>query len=181
MSMSNIDEAYGPILSTHWEKEDNPQHYDFLTSQIVNPTPQRHILGLVGGNDVSLIKGNMVDLESDLRGINIPNTFCPWKQYQPPSRSQKEIVRDNRKTKLKIDIQKAHMPTYQMWAYPAVIAPEPIVNEVCVKPEKYYAFAQRPKPVFLKSPTKEEGRLLVILHHKLLRDQEMTRFIKSMI
>ena len=79
----------------------------------------------------------MVDLESDLRGINIPNTFCPWRQYQPPPSSQKEIVRDNRKINLKIDVQKAHLPVYQMWAYPAVVAPEPIVNEVCVKPEKY--------------------------------------------
>lgn len=103
----------------------------------MNPNPQRHILGIVGGNDVSLIKGNMVDLESDLRGINIPNTFCPWRQYQPPPKDQKEIVRDNRKIDLKIDIQKAHLPVYQMWAYPAVVAPEPIQNEVCIKPEKY--------------------------------------------
>ena len=73
--LSNVNDAYGPILTAHWEKEDDPQHYDFLTSQFVNPSPQRHILGIVGGNDVSLIKGNMVDLESDLRGINIPNTF----------------------------------------------------------------------------------------------------------
>lgn len=135
--LSNVNDAYGPILTAHWEKQDNPQHYDFLTTQIVNPNPQRHILGIVGGNEVSLIKGNMVDLESDLRGINIPNTFCPWKQYQPPPSSQKEIVRDNRKINLNIDVQKAHLPVYQMWAYPAVIAPEPIVNEVCVKPEKY--------------------------------------------
>ena len=135
--MNNINEAYGPILTEHWEKEDNPQHYDFLTTQIVNSNPQRHILGIVGGNEVSLIKGNMVDLESDLRGINIPNTFCPWKKYQPPPQHQKEIVRDNRKINLKIDVQKAHLPVYQMWAYPAVISPEPILNEVCVKPEKY--------------------------------------------
>ena len=37
----------------------------------------------------------------------------------------------------KIDIQKAHLPIYQMWAYPAVVAPEPIRNEVCTNPEKY--------------------------------------------
>jgi hypothetical protein len=135
--LSNVNDAYGPLLTAHWEKKEDPQHYDYLTSQFVNPTPQRHILGIVGGNDVSLIKGNMVDLESDLRGINIPNTFCPWKQYQPPPKGQKEIVRDNRKIDIKIDVQKAHLPVYQMWAYPAVVAPEPIKNQVCVKPEKY--------------------------------------------
>jgi hypothetical protein len=135
--LSNVNDAYGPLLTAHWEKKENPQNYDYLTSQFVNPTPQRHILGIVGGNDVSLIKGNMVDLESDLRGINIPNTFCPWRQYQAPPKHQKEIVRDNTKTQLKIDVQKQHLPAYQMWAYPAVVAPEPIKNEVCVKPEKY--------------------------------------------
>ena len=134
--VSTVDDAYGPILTAHWEKKENPQHYDDLTSQYVNPRPQRHILGIVGGNEVSLIKGNMVDLESDLRGINIPNTFAPWRQYQPPQQ-KKEIVRDNTKISLTIDIQKAHLPAYQMMGYPAVVAPYPIVNEVCVKPEKY--------------------------------------------
>jgi hypothetical protein len=134
--LSTVDDAYGPILTSHWEKKENPQHYDDLTSQYVNPRPQRHILGIVGGNEVSLIKGNMVDLESDLRGINIPNTFAPWRQYQPPQQ-KKEIVRDNTKISLTIDIQKAHLPVYQMMGYPAVVAPYPIVNEVCVKPEKY--------------------------------------------
>jgi hypothetical protein len=134
--LSTVDDAYGPILTSHWEKKENPQHYDDLTSQYVNPRPQRHILGIVGGNEVSLIKGNMVDLESDLRGINIPNTFAPWRQYQPPQQ-KKEIIRDNTKISLTIDIQKAHLPAYQMMGYPAVVAPYPIVNEVCVKPEKY--------------------------------------------
>jgi hypothetical protein len=133
--LSNITEAYGPLLHTHWEKEEIPQHYDYLSSQLVHPTPKRHMLGFVGGNEVSLIKGNLVDLESDLRGINIPNTFAPWRQYQPPQ--DNEIVRNNTKGSVKINVEKAHLPTYQMWAYPAVIAPEPMVNEVCVRPEKY--------------------------------------------
>lgn len=135
--LSNVNDAYGPILTAHWEKKEDPQHYDYLTSQFVNPSPKRHILGIVGGNEVSLIQGNMVDLESDLKGINIPNTFCPWRQYQPPPKHQKEIVRDNTKINLTIDVKKEHLPAYQMWAYPAVVAPQPIQNEVCVKPEKY--------------------------------------------
>jgi hypothetical protein len=134
--LSNVTDAYGPLLTAHWEKSENPQHYDDLTSQYVNPRPQRHILGIVGGNEVSLIKGNMVDLESDLRGITIPNTFAPWRQYQPPQQ-KKEIVRENVKSSLTIDIQKAHLPAYQMMAYPAVVAPYPMINQVCMKPEKY--------------------------------------------
>lgn len=133
--LSNVEDAYGPLLATHWEKKEDPQHYDYLTSQTINPVPQRHILGIFGGNEVSLIKGNMVDLESDLKGINIPNTFAPWRQYQPPQ--DNEIVRDNTKGSVKINVEKAHLPTYQMWAYPAIVGPEPMINEVCVRPEKY--------------------------------------------
>jgi hypothetical protein len=134
--LSTVNDAYGPLLTAHWEKKENPQHYDDLTSQFVSPNPQRHVLGIVGGNEVSLIKGNMVDLESDLRGITIPITFAPWREYQPPQQ-KKEIVRENTKSNLVIDIQKAHLPAYQMIGYPAVVAPYPIINEVCVKPEKY--------------------------------------------
>ncbi len=134
---TNIDEAYGPILSSHWEKKENPQHYNKIVDTYINSEPKRHILGMVGGNDVSLIKGNMVDLESDLRGINIPNTFCPWRQYQPPQQNDNQIVRDNVKTRVNINTEKVHLPSYQMWAYPGVYAPEPMKREVCFQPEKY--------------------------------------------
>ena len=84
-----------------------------MDSVFIHPTPKRHILGVVGGNEVSLPKGNMVDVESDLRGINIPNTFCPWRQYQQ------------------------HLPVYQMWGYPGMPAPVPMRSVVCNNPEKY--------------------------------------------
>jgi hypothetical protein len=134
--LSNLSDAYGPLLTSHWEKKENPQHYDDLVTQLVHPHPQRHQLGFVGGNEVSLIKGNLVDLESDLRGITIPNTFCPERQYVPQM-DKNQIVRDNVKVSLKIHTEKMHLPAYQMMAYPSVVAPLPMVNEVCMKPEKY--------------------------------------------
>jgi hypothetical protein len=132
---SSIEDAYGTLLSYHWEKKENPQAYVDLPSQLVHPEPKRHILGLVGGNDVSLIQGNLVDLESDLKGIHFLNTFCPTRQYQPVKSD--ELIRDNVKQSIRINVKKAHLPTYQMISYPAVMAPLPIVNEVCIKPEKY--------------------------------------------
>lgn len=135
--MSSISEAFAPVEQHPWERKENPQRYDIQSSQYVSPNPQRHILGLVGGNEVSIIKGNMVDLESDLRRINIPNTFAPWRQYQPPEMNQKEIVRENVKEHLKINTDKMHLPTYQMWAYPGMPAPLPMKSEVCNNPEKY--------------------------------------------
>jgi hypothetical protein len=82
----NIDDVFSTAYHP-WEKEENPQSYQQLPQKYINEAPKRHILGLVGGNEVSLIKGNIVDLESDLRGINIPNTFCPQRQYQAPQPS----------------------------------------------------------------------------------------------
>jgi len=135
--LSNIAEAYGPLVEPLWEGKENPQHFDSLVSSFESPMPQRHILGIVGGNEASVIKGNQTDLESDLRGINIPNTFCPSRQYHPPLRTDREIIRNNVKGAVAINVQMNHMPTYQMMAYPAVMAPLPMVNEVCKNPEKY--------------------------------------------
>jgi len=123
-----------------WESTENPQAYDYLPSQFTHPLPQRHVLGLVGGNEVSLIKGNLVDLESDLRGITIPITHAPWRQYQAPTQQSLNsgyIQRDNTKTQLKINIEPTHLPSYQMWAYPGLVGPQPMVSEVCRQPEKY--------------------------------------------
>ena len=40
-------------------------------------------LGLVGGNNVSRIEGNLVDLENDLRGTTRAASLCPERHYQP--------------------------------------------------------------------------------------------------
>lgn len=136
--MTSLSDAFGTSMSHTWERAENPQAYDYLYTTYIHSDPKRHILGLVGGNEVSLIKGNMVDLESDLRGINIPNTFCPWRQYQAPAgNSVAEIHRDNTKGKITIDVRPQHLPAYQMWAYPGMPAPLPMRSEVCNNPEKY--------------------------------------------
>lgn len=136
--MGSLSEAYGPLGGpASWEGKENPQMYERLTSTYIHPKPQRHVLGLVGGNEVSLIKGNMVDLESDLRGITLPNTFCPWRKYQAPTADAASIRRATTKGAVDIDVRPAHLPAYQMWAYPAVTAPLPLRNTVCRNPEKY--------------------------------------------
>ena len=43
----------------------------------------RHELGLVGGTAVGVPKGNMVDLENNLFGIDRPNTRCPGYKFVP--------------------------------------------------------------------------------------------------
>jgi hypothetical protein len=135
--MSNIQEAFGPVEGNSWEKRENPQRYVYMVTEYISPAPKRHILGLVGGNEVSVAEGNLVDVESDLRGITIPNTFCPWRQYQPPKPNAISIQRENVKTHLTINTAPQHLPVYQMWAYPGMPTPTPLRNEVCKNPEKY--------------------------------------------
>ena len=48
-----------------------------------NCNPCRADFGIVGGNQVSLYTGNLVDLESDLRGQTRMASQCPSSQYLP--------------------------------------------------------------------------------------------------
>lgn len=51
-------------------------------------------LGIVGGTAVSHIKGNLVDLENDLRNQNRPNTHCPSYKFNPREHLQgKEYIK----------------------------------------------------------------------------------------
>ena len=66
MALNSYFEAYEKPSSHVFEKKENPQVYDQFVSEYEHVKPKRHILGLIGGNDVYDIKGNRVDLESDL-------------------------------------------------------------------------------------------------------------------
>ena len=111
--------------------------YTMIPDKFYPNKPCRNALGLVGGNDVSVVNAPMVDVESDLYGITRPNTWCTDRKHLPPSVKDTEIQRSNPKTELKINVAPRHMPVYQMWAYPATVAPLPFESKVCKNPEKY--------------------------------------------
>lgn len=119
-------------------KDENPQGYDKLKSYNVHAQPQRHILGLVGGNEVAAPSPQIAtDIESDLRGITRPNTFAPWRQYAPPVSGSNTITRSNTKSSMTIDVSTKPLNEYQMWSYPVVPTPVPFIKEVYGGPEKY--------------------------------------------
>jgi hypothetical protein len=125
------------ILRHPFESKENPQSYNENVFNYVHKKPARHILGLVGGNAVSLPTGNMVDVESDLRRLNIPLTACPAREYQAPPAKQTTITRKNVKTNLTIDVRPRHLPAIQMWSYAPTFAPVPMRVQQCGRPEKY--------------------------------------------
>jgi hypothetical protein len=136
-SSRQVRGAEVPLFTQGWERTENPQAYDIQPATQVHVAPKRHMLGMVGGNDVSVISGNVVDLESDLRGITRVNTFAPWRSYQPPAGDQAVIRRSTPKGQVIIDTRLKHLPAMQAWGYATVHAPDPIVQEVCSRPEKY--------------------------------------------
>jgi hypothetical protein len=127
--------------------------YTMIPQKFYHPNAGRHGLGLVGGNEVSLISGNMVDLESDLRNITRDLSNAPSKQYQPscalgassmessslaafsgsgcPAWPRQLVFQERATGKARtINTAPRHLPTVQMMSYPGVPRPEPFVQEV---------------------------------------------------
>ena len=80
------------------------EHLDeYLTPAVLTITTNRIEFGLVGGTAVSNISGNLLDLESDLRGTTHLQSKCPTYKYQNPCPAgdmttcqlQKIIIRDS--------------------------------------------------------------------------------------
>ena len=80
----------------------------------------RHELGLVGGTGVSHITGNLVDLESDLRGQTRYLTKCASHQYQK-GRPGQPITNDKTEP---IATSMLHLPGCQMISYKRVPIPK---------------------------------------------------------
>jgi len=127
--------------------------YTQISQKYYHPNASRNALGLFGGNEVSVASGNLVDIESDLRGTTRDLSNAPAKKYTPscPLGSKeplhgtggtlapiqadcqpKQIVFTERATgKLRtIATEPRHLPTKQMFSYPGVPAPEPLNQEV---------------------------------------------------
>jgi hypothetical protein len=133
-----------------WVRDDNISVYDLNTpnrtvrqgyssveNNLASPVEKRHILGVVGGNEVSRLGGNPQDIESELKGLTRPLTNCPGREYKPTLANQTTLVINNRKTHMAIDVRPVHLPEYQMWAYPVTYAPLPLYKETCGQPQKY--------------------------------------------
>jgi len=91
-----------------------------------HPTPRRIEFGIVGGNDVSIIRSNMVDLESDLKGQTRLASKCPTLDYQNPCpntemsmcKPQKVVIRGNPSNYGRVlDTQMMHLAPAQMFSY----------------------------------------------------------------
>jgi len=140
--------------------------YTQIPQKYYHPNASRHALGLVGGNEVSISTGNLVDVESDLRGTTRDLSNVPAKKYQPscplgsdvplngrgpvpanrvapiesacPSWPKQLVFTERATGKVRtVAMEPRHLPTKQMFSYPGVPAPEPLVQEVYGYPWRF--------------------------------------------
>ena len=135
-SLNNYFGAYETPISHTFEQKENPQVFDRCIYEYQHAKPKRHTLGLVGGNEAYEIKGNRVDLESDLFGITRPNTRGMFREHLPSEKADL-IERKNPKHTLQIHAIPVKREEYQMWSYPAVFAPLSFKNETCKQKQKF--------------------------------------------
>ena len=97
------------------QQSTSPLDYMLYTGKYENCAKCRIEFGVVGGNGVSLFSGNLVDLESDLRGQTRQASLCPKKFYTPDCKN----CNSNSKSKM------MHQPSCQMQYYPKTPLSQP--------------------------------------------------------
>lgn len=92
----------------------------------------RNEIGLVGGTAVGVPKGNMVDLENNLFGIDRPNTRCPTYKYIPSGNNSvqgKEYIKPVEHPS--VDTTMLQLKPCQMFDYHPTPQPPMMEKSVC--------------------------------------------------
>ena len=105
--------------------------YLLSTFPFENCNKCRHEFGLVGGTNVSHTSGNMVDVESELRGQTRVQSRCPCNKYQGPD--DRGMIVNHQTAPLPIDAT-AHLPSCQMISYRAIPLPPKMNVDRCARP-----------------------------------------------
>ena len=102
------------------QQSTDPLEYALYTGKFENSAKCRIELGSVGGNGVSLFNGNLVDLESDLRGQTRQSSLCPCEKYGPECKDSKCKDKSGNPVKYGRNPSLNHQPSCQMVKYPKV-------------------------------------------------------------
>lgn len=115
------------------QQSTDPLQYALYTGKYENTAKCRIELGSVGGNGVSLFNGNLVDLESDLRGQTRLTSLCPCDKYSP--KCSNPNCNNNNKgipcSSPECQIPLKHQPSCQMVNYPKVPMPTQPMDTKC--------------------------------------------------
>jgi len=115
--MSSNRLSYDPCAYTASLKQSmSPLDYMLYTGKYENSAKCRIEFGTVGGNGVSIFSGNLVDLESDLRGQTRIASLCPSTMYNPSQKMNGKLL---------------NQPSCQMQYYPKVPLPNAMNPTMC--------------------------------------------------
>ena len=115
-----------------------PLSYVINTLKYENCNKCRHELGLLQGTAVSHIQGNLVDLETALRGQGRVFSKCPEEKYKPSCLPSEEcsttpnvtVQGVGGKTRT-VNTDYTHLPPCQMIRYDPVPLPPPLKFQTC--------------------------------------------------
>ena len=111
------------------DQSTSPLQYHLNPLKYENCNKCRIELGMVSGPSTSQIKGNLVDLENELRGLNRLLSHCDSKKFKP---GQKLYSRNHSNNSSKpIDTNLVHLPSCQMIRYKPIPLPNPIKLDKC--------------------------------------------------
>jgi hypothetical protein len=116
-----------------------PNNYMMYEGKYINNHQCRMMLGQVGGNEVSLYNGNMVDLESDLLGINRPASLCNATKYHPKCKNCSQCKTSG----IPCDCSACNarnlinLPNCQMVDFGPVITGPPFTGTLCHYPQSH--------------------------------------------
>ena len=114
--MSSNRLTYDPCSYKEALKQSTSQlDYNLYNGKFENSAKCRIEFGTVGGNGVSLYSGNLVDLESELRGQTRQASQCSESMYKP--NGPEKLLR--------------HQPSCQLQYYPKTPMPEKIQGSTC--------------------------------------------------
>jgi hypothetical protein len=108
------------------EESMNPLDWILDDSRYYNRGKCRQEVGIVGGTAVSHVKGNLVDLESDLTNRTRAASLCPSEKWHPVPvngviRNPPTITTPKGTV---IDTRMVHLPPCQIVAYPSIPMPD---------------------------------------------------------
>lgn len=101
------------------QESEGAYYYAMYPGKYASSAQCRIELGVVGGNNVSVFKGNLVDLESDLRGQTRMASLCPSNKYAPGCAVPRMDGDGTPCGPVPAD-RLSHLPSCQMMSFPAV-------------------------------------------------------------
>ena len=110
--------------------------YYMDNNKYVNCNKCRMVKGIVAGNDVSIVQGDMILLESDLRGTTRKASKCPLTEYAPSCENSINIHQTITQTGGSINTNLLHLPECQMISYQPISVPNFKIDNQC--PQSVY-------------------------------------------